>query len=113
MLPGAQGYTSVYVLKGGLDEWKDQVVFPVVADNPTPADRARDERLRSISAFFILSSGGIVTPTSSWASFTRSAVAPANASSVNVVLQIDGAGATVHVDDVVLTSLSPAPARAR
>jgi hypothetical protein len=52
MLLRAQGYTSVYMLKGGLDEWTDQVVFPVVADNPTPAERARDERLRSISAFF-------------------------------------------------------------
>jgi rhodanese-related sulfurtransferase len=52
MLLKAQGYKSVYMLKGGLDEWKDQVVFPVVAGNPTPAERARDERLRSISAFF-------------------------------------------------------------
>jgi rhodanese-related sulfurtransferase len=52
MLLRAQGYTSVYMLKGGLDEWKDQVVFPVVADNPTPAVRARDERLKSMSAFF-------------------------------------------------------------
>jgi rhodanese-related sulfurtransferase len=52
MLLKAQGYRSVYMLKGGLDEWKDQVVFPVVADNPTPGERARDERLRSISAFF-------------------------------------------------------------
>lgn len=52
MLLRAQGYTSVSMLKGGLDAWKDQVVFPVVADNPTPDERARDERLRSISAFF-------------------------------------------------------------
>jgi rhodanese-related sulfurtransferase len=52
MLLRAQGYKSVYMLKGGLDEWKDQVVFPVVADNPSPAERARDERLRAISAFF-------------------------------------------------------------
>jgi rhodanese-related sulfurtransferase len=52
MLLKAQGFKSVYMLKGGLDEWKDQVVFPVVADNPTAAERARDERLRSISAFF-------------------------------------------------------------
>ena len=52
MLLKAQGYKSVYMLKGGLDEWKDLVVFPVVADNPTPAERVRDERLRSISAFF-------------------------------------------------------------
>lgn len=52
MLLRAQGYSSVYMLKGGLDEWKDQVVFPVLADNPTTEQRARDERLKSISAFF-------------------------------------------------------------
>ena len=52
MLLRAQGYTSAYMLKGGLDEWKDQVVFPVLADNPGPGERARDERRRSISAFF-------------------------------------------------------------
>jgi uncharacterized protein len=52
MLLRAQGYTSVSMLKGGLDAWKDQVVFPVLADNATAAERARDDRLRSISAFF-------------------------------------------------------------
>jgi rhodanese-related sulfurtransferase len=52
MLLRAQGYRSVYMLKGGLEEWKDQVLFPAVADNPTATERARDERLRSISAFF-------------------------------------------------------------
>jgi hypothetical protein len=52
MLLRAQGYQAVYMLKGGLDEWNDRVVFPVVADNPTPQERARDERLRSISTFF-------------------------------------------------------------
>jgi rhodanese-related sulfurtransferase len=52
MLLRAQGYKFVYMLKGGLDEWTDQVVFPVVADNPSPAERARDERLRSMSTFF-------------------------------------------------------------
>ena len=52
MLLRARGFKSVYMLKGGLDEWKDQVVFPVGADNPTRDERARDERLKSISAFF-------------------------------------------------------------
>ena len=52
MLLKAQGYKSVYMLKGGLDEWRDQVVFPVVSDNPTPVQRARDERLKSMSTFF-------------------------------------------------------------
>jgi rhodanese-related sulfurtransferase len=52
MLLKAQGYKAVYMLKGGLEEWKDQVVDPVVADTPSAGERARDERLKSISAFF-------------------------------------------------------------
>ena len=52
MLLKAQGYKGVYMLKGGLEEWKDRVVFPVLADNPTPDQRSRDERLRTISTFF-------------------------------------------------------------
>jgi rhodanese-related sulfurtransferase len=52
MLLKAQGYKGVYMLKGGLEEWKDRVVFPVLADNPTPDERSRDERLRTISTFF-------------------------------------------------------------
>jgi len=52
MLLKAQGYKGVHMLKGGLEEWKDRVVFPVLADNPTPDQRSRDERLRTISTFF-------------------------------------------------------------
>ena len=52
MLLKAQGYKGVYMLKGGSEEWKDQVLFPVLEDNPTPDQRLRDERLRAISTFF-------------------------------------------------------------
>ena len=52
MLLKAQGYKGVYMLKGGLEEWKDRVVFPVLTDNPTLDQRSRDERLRNISTFF-------------------------------------------------------------
>ena len=52
MLLRAQGYRSVYMVAGGLEDWKDRVLFPVVADTPTPAERARDARARSVSAFF-------------------------------------------------------------
>jgi rhodanese-related sulfurtransferase len=52
MLLKAQGYTGVYMLKGGLEEWKDQVVFPVLADTPTADERSRDETRRAMSAFF-------------------------------------------------------------
>lgn len=52
MLLKAQGYKGAYMLKGGLEAWKDEVVFPVLAENPAPDEKVRDERLRSISAFF-------------------------------------------------------------
>jgi hypothetical protein len=52
MLLKAQGYKGVYMLKGGLEEWKDQVLFPVLEDNPTLDQRSRDERFRTICRFF-------------------------------------------------------------
>jgi len=39
-------------LFGGLDEWKDQVLFPTVAERPTPEEAARFARLKAISAHF-------------------------------------------------------------
>ena len=52
MLLRAEGFRAVYMLKGGLEEWRDQVLWPVLADNPGPDDRARDERRRMLSAYF-------------------------------------------------------------
>jgi len=52
LLLEAQGFAGVYMLKGGLEEWKDQVLFPVMADNPTSDQRASDERRRVLSTFF-------------------------------------------------------------
>ena len=52
LLLRAMGFKGVYILKGGLQEWTDQVVFPALSENPTPAERTRDERLKYVSAFF-------------------------------------------------------------
>jgi hypothetical protein len=52
LLLKAQGFAGVYMLKGGLEEWKDQVLFPVLAESPTPDQRASDERRRVLSTFF-------------------------------------------------------------
>jgi rhodanese-related sulfurtransferase len=52
MLLKAQGYKGVYLLEGGLEAWNDQVVFPVLVRNPAQEEKAREERLRSISAYF-------------------------------------------------------------
>ena len=50
------------------------------------------------------SSVGAVPITSSWGSYSSSAVAPVNAWSVNVVLQLQGSNTTVQFDDVDLGS---------
>lgn len=48
----ARGYRGVYILSGGLEAWRDEVLFPVLAENPSPFQRERDARLRALSAHF-------------------------------------------------------------
>jgi hypothetical protein len=52
MLMRAKGMKAVYTLKGGLDEWKDQVLFPTLAADATPQAQARFERAAAIARFF-------------------------------------------------------------
>jgi hypothetical protein len=48
----ANGFKGAYILLGGLDEWKDQVLFPRLAEHPTPDEAARDARIREVSLHF-------------------------------------------------------------
>lgn len=53
----ARGYAGSLLLLGGLNTWKDEVLFPVLpaVEEGTPADAARAvtaERLRAVSRFF-------------------------------------------------------------
>jgi rhodanese-related sulfurtransferase len=48
----AKGYRGVYILRGGLDEWKDTVLFPRLAENPSPADRPANEKRTYMSRHF-------------------------------------------------------------
>jgi len=52
MLMRAKGFRSVYTLKGGLEQWKDDVLFPTLADKATPQERARFERSAALARFF-------------------------------------------------------------
>ena len=52
MLMRAKGLKSVYTLKGGLDQWKDDVLFPTLADDATPQEKARFERSAALARFF-------------------------------------------------------------
>jgi rhodanese-related sulfurtransferase len=52
MLLKALGYRGVYILRGSLEGWKDEVLFPAVSAGPSGADAAREARLRQMSAYF-------------------------------------------------------------
>jgi rhodanese-related sulfurtransferase len=52
MLLKGKGYAGAYTLLGGLDAWKDEVLFPVAPQSPTPAEQARFERAVQVARFF-------------------------------------------------------------
>lgn len=48
----ADNFKSVYILKGGLKSWKDQVLFPTLAPNPTKGQLLLFEKKIEVSKFF-------------------------------------------------------------
>jgi rhodanese-related sulfurtransferase len=52
MVLKGRGYPRVYTLQGGLDAWKDQVLFPVAPQDPTPDEQASFERAAQVARFF-------------------------------------------------------------
>jgi rhodanese-related sulfurtransferase len=48
----AQGFPGVYIVRGGLNAWKDQVLFPALPEGATPEAQAAFEQAREVSAFF-------------------------------------------------------------
>lgn len=58
----AKKFNSVYILEGGLNGWRDKVLFPRVAANPSKDDLAKLEKIRYIAEYF---GGNIVTESAS------------------------------------------------
>ena len=52
MLLEAKGFKGVYILFGGLEEWKDQILFPHIPENPTPAQVVEFAKTKEVSKFF-------------------------------------------------------------
>src|SRR3990172_3891583 len=52
VLMKAGGFRSVYNLRGGLEGWKDEVLFPLFPEKPAAEEKARLERVASVSRFF-------------------------------------------------------------
>jgi len=48
----ARGFKSVYMLFGGLDEWKDKILFPTIPENATAEQRINFERVKAVSLYF-------------------------------------------------------------
>jgi len=66
----SSNYKGVYILSGGLNEWKNQILFPKLALNATPEQAAAFEKVKQISSYF----GG--TPQLATAEQTTSAAVP-------------------------------------
>jgi rhodanese-related sulfurtransferase len=52
MVLKGRGFTRVYTLLEGLDAWKDEVLFPVMPQSPTPEQQVRFERAAQVAKFF-------------------------------------------------------------
>ena len=52
LLLRAHGYSGVYTVLGGLDGWKDEVVFPSLPEGADAQERGRFERAASLAQFF-------------------------------------------------------------
>jgi hypothetical protein len=52
MLLRAQGYDAVYMVLGGLDGWKDEVLFPSLPASAGAQERAQFERAAQVAQFF-------------------------------------------------------------
>jgi len=45
-------YKNVYILKGGLNEWKDKILYPKLSENATAEEKNNFEKVKQISLHF-------------------------------------------------------------
>jgi rhodanese-related sulfurtransferase len=48
----AEGYPGAYILLGGLDAWKDEILFPALPQNATAEQLADFDRRKAVSTLF-------------------------------------------------------------
>jgi len=77
MVLKGRGYARVYTLLEGLDAWKDEVLFPVVPQSPTPEEQARFERAAQVAKFFGGQPRAAAAPGAEPVALPAPAVAPA------------------------------------
>ncbi len=52
LLLKAKDFKNVYMLKGGIDEWKDKILFPKLTLNATPEEKTKFDKLAEVSKYF-------------------------------------------------------------
>lgn len=52
MLLKAMKFRGVYILRGGLEEWRDRILFPNIPENPTPDQASIIETMKEVSRYF-------------------------------------------------------------
>jgi len=52
MLLKAKGYKGVYMLMGGLEDWKAKILFPALPENFNPEQIAKFEKTKEVSKYF-------------------------------------------------------------
>jgi rhodanese-related sulfurtransferase len=77
MVLKGKGYTQAYTLLEGLDAWKDEVLFPVMPQSPTPEEQARFERAAQVAKFFGGQPRAVAAPGSEPMALPTQAMAPA------------------------------------
>ena len=48
----ANNYRGVYILRGGLEEWKEAGLWPSLAETATPEEKDAFEKMKEVSKFF-------------------------------------------------------------
>lgn len=48
----ANNYKGVYILDGGVDAWKDEILFPKISENTSPEEKAEFDKMVEVSKFF-------------------------------------------------------------
>ena len=77
MVLKGRGFTRVYTLLEGLDAWKDDVLFPVMPQSPTPEQQAQFERSAQVAKFFGGQPRAAAAPGAEPIALPTQAVAPA------------------------------------
>lgn len=48
----SKDYKGVYIINGGIDAWKDEILFPTISENASPEEKVEFDKIVEVSKFF-------------------------------------------------------------